>query len=324
MNKFKKIGLTALAASLVTVSANAVTVTGGASLSFTGGGDHVTGNGWSMNDSLDFAWGGELDNGFTVDLSFKLDNSDGAAAQVFDNRSLAIGMGDAGTLTFWGQAADGVVSANDDKMPTAYEESFDGADGPGNGATSSNMFYYSNTSVDGVAIDVSYTPSGSGEAEGSMEMGVTVTAIEGLTIGIASGEDKSGGTGAEVDNTIAYITYAFGPVTVGYQSNESDDASAAAVTAVATAVPGSQGTGDEDYTAMAISYQVNEDLAISLASSEIDYELSSVDNQESTSLNASYSMGSMAWSVQHADHKNANGIATEDYKEYEINVAFSF
>jgi hypothetical protein len=115
MNKFKKIGLTALAASLVSVSANAeVAVTGTATLSFAGGGDHVTGNGWSMNDHLAFAWGGELDNGFTVDMAFRLDNGDnGTNSRLFDNRSMAIGMGDAGTLTFYGSAGDSVISAKD-------------------------------------------------------------------------------------------------------------------------------------------------------------------------------------------------------------------
>ena len=323
MNKFKKIGLSALAASLVSVSANAeVTVSGGAGITFTGGGDHVSGNGWGMNDALDFAWGGELDNGMTVDLAMKIDSSDSAVGAGIDNRSLKIGMDTAGTLEFWGKAGDSVISAHDDKMPTAYEESFDGADGPGQGHTSTNMFYYTNSSVEGVTLNVSYTPSGGDTSkEGSMEYGVAVTAIEGLTIGFASGEDKSGGTGAEKDNTIAYITYAFGPVTVGYQQNESDDATAAAASATAGAPPAS---GDEDYTAMAISYAVNEDLSISIGKSELDYELSTVDNQESTSINASYTMGSMAWSIQHADHTNANGVATEDYKEYEIGLAFSF
>jgi outer membrane protein OmpU len=304
------------------VSANAeVAISGGASITFTGGGDHVSNNGWSMNDALDFTWGGELDNGMTVDLSFKLDNSDGAASQIFDNRSLKIGMDTAGTLTFWGQAGSGVVGSYDDKMPTAYEESFDGADGPGKGASASNMFYYTNTSVEGVQVDVSYEPSSAGSAEGSMEFGVVLTAVEGLTVGFMSGEDKGGGTGAEIDNTIAYITYAFGPVTVGYQMNESDDATAAAASATAGAPPAN---GDEDYEAIGISYAVNEDLSISYGQSEIDYELSSVDNQESTAINASYTMGSMAWSIQHAKHDNANGVTTEDYTEYEVGLAFSF
>jgi len=44
MNKIKKIGLTALAASLVTVSANAVDISGGSSISYNGGNDGEQGN----------------------------------------------------------------------------------------------------------------------------------------------------------------------------------------------------------------------------------------------------------------------------------------
>ena len=128
MNKMKKIGLTALAASLVSVSAQAVDISGGQSLTYSNGNDGVQGNPWSMNDSLTFSWGGELDNGFTVDVSFLLDNSDGAASQIFDNRSLAIGMGDAGTLKFWGQSGSGVVGSFDDRTPNAYEESWNSGD----------------------------------------------------------------------------------------------------------------------------------------------------------------------------------------------------
>ena len=80
-------------ASLVSVSAHAVDISGGSSISYNAGNDGIQGNPWSMNDSLTFSWGGELDNGFTVDMSFLLDNSDGAVSQIFDNRTLAIGMG---------------------------------------------------------------------------------------------------------------------------------------------------------------------------------------------------------------------------------------
>jgi outer membrane protein OmpU len=317
MNKFKKVGLTALAASLISVSANAVEISGGAGLTFSGGGSKLVGNGWGMNDALDFSWGGELDNGWTVDLAFKLDNSDGNATQIFDNRTLALGLGDAGTLTFHGQAGSGVVGSYDDKMPTAYEESFDGAGSPNRGASTSNMWYYTNA-MEGFAIDLSYVPSNTGEHAGSTEFGVAVTAVEGLTIGIAGGEDN--GSVNKIDNTVTYITYAMGPVTVGYQANESDDSTAA----TSTAATGAQARGDLDYNALAVSYAVSEDLSVSLAKSEIDYELATLDKQESTSINASYTMGSMSWSAVHNDHSNASGIADDDYKDYEIAVAFSF
>jgi outer membrane protein OmpU len=68
MNNLKKVGLTALAGALVSFSANAaeLTVTGGASIGFTGEEKVDTGNGWSMNDGLTFAATTELDNGMTV------------------------------------------------------------------------------------------------------------------------------------------------------------------------------------------------------------------------------------------------------------------
>ena len=92
MNNMKKIGLTALAASLVSVSANAVDIAGGASLSYNGGNGGATGNPWSMNDNLTFTWGGELDNGMTVNMNFLLDSGDSVVGAGIDNRSLALGL----------------------------------------------------------------------------------------------------------------------------------------------------------------------------------------------------------------------------------------
>ena len=100
MNKLKKIGLTALAASLVSTSvfAGTMDVSGSAALYFTGGDKNVRGNGWSMNDSITFSGGGEMDNGWNVTATFLLDNSDGrgtsTSGQIFDNRSIAIDMDD--------------------------------------------------------------------------------------------------------------------------------------------------------------------------------------------------------------------------------------
>ena len=46
------------------------------------------------------------------------------SGQIFDNRSIAIDMDEAGTLEFWGQSGDSVVTATDDNAyQTMYEES---------------------------------------------------------------------------------------------------------------------------------------------------------------------------------------------------------
>ena len=308
----KKIGLTALAASLVSVSAQAVDISGGSSLTYASGNDGVKGNPWSMNDSLTFSWGGELDNGFTVDMSFLLDNSDGAASQIFDNRTLAIGMGDAGTLTFWGQAGSGVVGSFDDRTPNAYEESWNSADSPNQGHSTSNMWYYTNA-LDAVTLHASYTPAGTGSFDASAEMGVVVTAIDNLELYGAVGTDN--GSTNEVDNTIMGLKYTLGGATIGLQQNEADSAAA---------------NGDEDFTAWSVSYAVSEDMSISYGQSKLKYETAGTEDQDATGIAASYTMGSMtvAGVVNSIDNQGAGatgaGNQTSNNETFEINLSFAF
>ena len=312
MNKMKKIGLTALAASLVSVSANAVDISGGASLSLNGGNDGALGNPWSMNDSLVFTWGGELDNGMTVDMNFKLDNSDGTAGKVLDNRSLALGLNGGGTLTFHGSAGSGVVGSFDDMMPTAYEESWYSGDSPNQGHSTANMFYYTNA-LDAATIHASFTPASGGADASSLEIGAVVTAVENLELGFAIGEDN--GSATAVDNTIMYAKYTMGGATIGVQKNEADSAT----------------TGDEDFTAAAVSYAVSEDMSVSMGKSKLDYEAVGTKAQEATGFSASYTMGSMTLAGTLNKIKNEGSASTgagntkkDSSDTFELNLAFAF
>ena len=309
MNKMKKIGLTALAASLVSVSANAVDISGGASLSYNGGNDGAQGNPWAMNDNLSFSWGGELDNGMTVDVNFLLDNSDGNS--IFDNRSLALGIGEAGTLTFWGSSGSGVVGSFDDMMPTAYEESWYSGDSPNQGHSTGNMWYYTN-SLDAATIHASFTPSGVGAHEASVEIGAVVTAVENLELGVAIGEDN--GSSEAVDNTILYAKYTMGGATIGVQKNEADSATVNA---------------DEEFIAYGISYAVSEDLSVSAGMSELKFENAA--DQEARGFSASYTMGSMtlAGTVNNIVNQGAGATgatSTNDAESdtFELNLSFAF
>jgi len=316
MNNLKKIGLTAIAASLASVSAHAVdlSVSGGASLSYTsnGNGGATTNNPWGMSDTANFAGSGELDNGWNVSFSLGLDGSKGAAASPFEDRTLSIDMGDMGTLTLNGEDGSSVTGAMDDKMPTAYEETWFQADGPGNGAATTNMWNYSNSSVDGITLMASFTPASATELESSTEVGIAYTGIDGLTIGLASGTDSGAGLTAEVENTTMYMTYAYDAFTFGVQDNDSDSEVADA---------------DEEYRAYAVSYAVNDDLSISLGMSDLDYEGTSTTSdttQEATAISASYTMGSMSIGATRSDVENASGHENHDGAGYEINLAFAF
>jgi outer membrane protein OmpU len=315
MNNLKKVGLTALAGALVSVSANAadLSVTGGASIGFFGEEKQSTGNGWYMNDGITFGASEELDNGMTVSLSFLIDSSDTVAAAGIDNRSIKIDMGDSGTLTFSGDGGDSVLSAIDDKMPTAYEEAWDlvtGADtnkvgGPG----SNNMWHYSNSSLmDGVTVSASHTPSGGAtQVESSSDYGVSYTGIDGLTVMAAAGENNA--AAASLDITNMYVTYAMDAFTVGYQTAESDSETASA---------------DVEHTILGISYAVSEDMSVSLGSSTMEFEDSSKSDQESTGISVSYTTGSMTIAASHNTVDNVGGTATDDRSAYDLNLVFAF
>ena len=315
MNNIKKVGLTALAGALVSVSANAldVSVSGGASISFAGEEKQTTGNGWSMNDGITFSSSGEMDNGMTVTVTQILNDDDVASDQVFDTRSLAVDMGDNGTFTFYGIGGSSVMDAIDDTTPTANEESWDdvtGADSVPGGTAGANMFHYSNSSLmDGLTLSASYTPSnGATEVESSMDYGFAYTGVDGLTIGAATGEDNTSAT-AGLDLTQMYAKYTMDAISVGVHMSESDSETANA---------------DMDMTAFGISYAVSEDMSVSLNTSTIEYENSTLSDQEATGVSISYTMGSMTLSGNMNSVDNIAGTSTDDRSGYSFTLGFAF
>jgi len=312
----KKIGLTALAGALVSVSANAadLTVTGGASINFTGNEAVETGNGWTMNDQVTFTASAEMDNGWTVSTMMRIDESDntGAAGASFDARSMTIDMGDSGTLTFAGSDGSGVAHPMDDVSPTAKEESWDvvpGVTAHRVGPEGPNMFTYSNSSLmDGVTISAGYLPSGgAADIESSTDFAISYTGIEGLTIGAATSENNS--AAVKVDGTALNATYAMDAFTIGISTSEAD----------------SEGAGaDTELTAYGIAYAVSDDLSVSLNMSEIQHENAALSDQEATGLSFSYTMGSMTVSGAHNSIDNVAGAAAVDRSGYELGLAFAF
>jgi outer membrane protein OmpU len=307
MNNLKKIGLTALGTAMVATSAQAasLSVSGATSIFFGGEDNSNAGNGWSMTDQIDFNASGEMDNGFTVDMYLQFDSG-----STLDDKTLAIGMGDMGTLTFSGHGGNGPVGAWDDKTPSANEESWGTSiggkvDGPTNSAVSDNSFIYDYTISDGIALKAAYKPSKGTALESSTEIGVSYTGMEGLTVLAAMGENNSAAD--KIDLSVFSVNYAMGPITVGFQANESD-----------------AGTGtDEDFTAYGVSYQVNDDVAISYGASSLDYS-SALEDQESSAVSISFTAGGVGISASHQTTDNVAGATTADNSSYEINFSFAF
>jgi outer membrane protein OmpU len=319
----KKIGLTALAGALVSVSANAaeLSVTGGASLGFSGEEKTAKGNGWTMNDTITFAASAEMDNGWVVSTSMMIDSGDNAGTRNIDNRSMKIDMGDSGTLTFYGSAGSSNISLMDDTTPTAGEEAWDdvsGATAHAYGPTGLDTFFYQNSSLmDGVTIGLDYIPAdGSTQIGSSTAATIKYTGIDGLTIGAGMGEDNGEGPADADDVTAFNVTYAMDAISVGFSSFEVDTNATTNSTAGATHV------GDTTLTAMGISYAVSDDLSVSINTSETEIE--GLKTQDATGISASLVMGSMTLSANHNSVENVGGTEGKDRSGYALGLSFAF
>ena len=303
MNNIKKIGLTALAGSLIASSVNAaeMSASAGASLTWTGGNPESDGNALTMGDSVTFSGSGTMDNGVTVSVSYELDND------VMDDFSMSLGLGDgAGTLSFHGSGGAGGLSAYDDVMPTAYAEVWDNTDADDNGVVgtmkSTNNTVYTNSYGD-FGISGEWSKNAAGDTGSDSSVVVTYSGIEGFEIGGGVGSD-----GNTSDQDTQYVKYSMGGITVGYQKSEIDyDAS---------------GTADEDRDHIAVSFAVNENLSISYGQSDVS--MGTATDEESNGISFSYTMGSMSFGGAMNNTDNVAGSSGSNDEVTELNVAFSF
>ena len=319
MNKYKKIGLSALAGSLVAMSASAyeITMSGGASVAATNSDTKTKKTGFYMNDSITFTVAGETDGGLSITTSLELDGAANASSS-FDSRSLKIAHDELGTVTFAGHGGSSVLSGWDDVMPTAYEESFGLTTAPSviNGAAGDNLWRYDSPSFSGLTVHASYQSTeqtGSTGAYSDVGVQYVPEMVDGLSLGWASGEvDESTSETADdvtgIDETTMWVKYTTGGFTLGYQTSEADGATT---------------TQDDDSTSYGISYAVTDSLSISYGEHEMDLG-SSTSDQNSSGVSASYTTGGVSIKAAFNETENVGGVATTDVDNFEVALVFAF
>ena len=155
MNNLRKLGLTALAGSLVasTAVAGSLDVTGTAKVKYQSkGSERVTGNPWSDATTITFSGSGDLDNGMTITYGYTMANA------VFSSSKLLLDMGDTGTVSFGNVSHLAGISKYSDKMPTAGEQVWDDVDATDEGVTdlgADNTLGYEIT-MGGITASASY------------------------------------------------------------------------------------------------------------------------------------------------------------------------
>jgi outer membrane protein OmpU len=270
MNNITKIGLTALAGSLVASSAfaGAMSVSGTAKATYQSkGAEQVTGNPWSQSKGITFSGSGELDNGFSVSTGYTMTNA------AFSSSYVSLDMGDSGTLHVMNGTSKAGLNKYQDKMPTAGEQVWDDVDATDHGVVGTgndNALGYE-VSVMGMTASASYQRNGLG-TDTSFVL-VADDLVEGAQFGYGIGSDTSSST-VEHDHSTAWATYTMGMATVGVQTSSIDKPSA-----------------DVDRMHAAISLAVNENMSVSYGVSTVDFETSTLTDEESSGISASYTMG---------------------------------
>ena len=316
MNKFKKLGLTALAGSLVATSAYAgeVTVAGGASMGVKNNSGTDGGKSWTMGNQLTFSGGGELDNGLNVSISFVLDqadneldvDTDGSEAP-FDSHSITVSSDELGSVTMAGEGGSSAQTAVDG---TAAGDIFDNGFGISSPAASDmasgGLLYTLPSMIDDVSAQVSYSPGGSGK-ESATAFNLSYTGVDGLTATYASGELATLGTTG--DAVTMKASYAIGSFTAAASQTEVDyDAS---------------GNNDQEISSFKVSYTVTEDLSISYGEETFETDGSATD-EEVEQISASYTTGGMTVSLSETEANGIDHIAGSTGERWKLGVSFAF
>ena len=314
MINLKKIGLTALAASLVATSAFAgeMSVSGGASIGVkntTGTNDPSTGKSFTMGNQLDFAGSGELDNGLTVSLAFELDNAAEAGGGPFDNHSVTISSDALGTFKFSGEGGSSAQGAMDAGAAGDLWDNGTGvAEIAGAAAGDNSMFYTLPEVMEGVSITASMSPGGAAQ-ETHTSFGIAYTGVEGLTVKYAVGD--SGAPADVVESTTMYASYAIGSFTVAVSNTQADN--------------GNITTADREVDSYQIAYTVSDDISVTYGQDTFDLTGNAVD-EEAEGFGISYTAGGMTLTAksQEADGISHTTAANEDYDYWSLGLAFAF
>ena len=304
MNNFKKIGLSALAGSLVATSAFAgsMDVSGSAKISYKSNGkEKVTGNPFANTKAISFSGAGEMDNGWNVSTGYTM--SDAA----FSSSYVSIDMGDAGTFSLMNGTDLHGIDKYQDVMPTAGEQVWDDVDTNDDGVVdmgSTNALGYS-VNMMGVTLSTAYSRTGIGTDKSAVI--VADDLIDGVQLGYGMGTDANSST-SEDDLSTAWVKYTSGPATVGVQLSSIDAAA-----------------NDIDRKAAAISFAVNENLSVSYGISNVEYESPSItSDEESSGISASYTMGGMTVGAVMNKTDSVGGSSGTDATFTELSVAFAF
>ena len=359
MNKFKKVGLTALASSLVAVSAQAgeLTVTGGANITLKHGTasstSNASGRGIGTDKDVKFAGSGELDNGTTFSVvTATVDSQTGLTSGYISIATPSMGS------FLMGNHSGAAHYKYDEEVPQVYEQVSDitalvTANKVGD-FMDNNHITYTSPSFDlggaSITLDLGYasdandtqTADGGVPGEGTYgsgtEAGITI-AYDAFKFGIYGAERENelttpAGSDAVRDefNGVWYAKYSFGPVAIGYSESYLDSGVTGTAEATTAAKTLRTAAGYFEGSQIGVAFNVNDNLSVSYTESEETYNaqagtgitVADVD-MEVDAIQVAYSMGGMSIKAYQMDVTNpAFDEDADDSKVTEIALGLAF
>jgi len=337
MNKLTKIGVSALCGSLAGFSAaNAgdLSASGSVDLTWMSFDDEATGNPIGIGSNITFAGSGELDNGWSVDLSIANTN-----AQGLSNANVIIGIPALGDIRVDQGVTGTGIHRIDDVTPAVWEEAYGTGLGTGaqlvNGSSAGAVIEYTpNMTPDGLTARIAYSPNvchsktadktsggtcGGVSASGwDLMLSATgdVLGMDGLTLygGVAEVEQYQNGTatnGDKEEKTVA-AKYAIGSFTLGYQWGQKDT--------------GTTGATKYESDAWGVTFSVNDDLSIGYNHFESEQTNSTNVTLEADSVQLSYTMGgaTVTLAEAQADNMKYSTASANDRDATTIKLALAF
>lgn len=320
--------MSALAGSLVAISANAaeMTVTGGAKVTYvtnSGGSDSMqdslTGSPIGFDQYLGFNGSADNDIG-TISLMTGF-NVNGMAKS---SSRLTIDMGDAGLIGFDGGSASYGLNAHKDMLPRAAgaEQAWDDTAGDAytSGEATSGSIAYVN-SFEGIDLQLVYAKNGGGNSSDDSNTAAgddsdktivvkSSSLADGLSIGVGHGNIDDATSVDSEEQNLAFATYAIGSVTLGAQVAEHSKAG-----------------DDEQIQMLGIAVNVNENLSLSYNQRDVklgDQVASATSDHEDTGIGASYTMGGMTVSAFKNEADNVGGTAGKTDQRTQVTLSFAF
>jgi outer membrane protein OmpU len=339
MKKLTKIGASALAGSLVAMSAQAgeLSVSGIWEVTYKSDDKANTGNPFGSKSAIMFNGSGDVDGLGTA--SFYASTNDNSPAGLLSHNVL-LDMGDMGTIGFDQGVGTFGASTIDDKSPTAWEESWHNTANSSGGLVhtggSGGVLGYSNT-VGGMSISVEYAPAmttadnGDGAAGGdntSLANGSNVNfaitnsdLIDGLSFGVGAGATEYDDTAVvgqeDGSSAVGFANYTMGSITAGVTLSDSNNARSAT----------GANDGGREVEAYGVAFAINENLSISYNQHNMTYKKKGAGpdvEQESTGIAIAYTMGGATLAIQNNSQDNSSGTANSNDEITEISLSLAF